>query len=378
MSELNNSKNDTSIYGMTLKDIAKKLKDDEDKNNKKHNIIYAFNGIGKTRLSLEFKNLIIEDGGDGAEDSILCYNSYVEDLFSWENDENVLIIKPHSLIEWLLKDEGMDSRVINTFEKYSSKKIMPKFNENFSSVAFSIKMEDDSIENNIKISKGEESLFIWSIFNTLIDVLKDTLEESNKFDNLKYIFIDDPVSSLDENHLIELAINVANLIKDLSTNDNKKHNIKCIITTHNALFYNVLSRAIENTDNFMLVEVDDKFDLKKISKHHTFSYHLSLIQTIQEAIKKGEVKKFHFMLLRNLYEKTAVFLGYKNWGELLPGSPDTTTPGSESSDIYARYLNLYSHQQLSEEGINELTKEEKNIVDRLLKHLIEKYNFKQG
>ena len=41
--------------------------------------------------------------------------------------------------------------------------------------------------------------------------------ETNEFDQLEYVFIDDPVSSLDENHLIELAVNLAGLIKPVIT-----------------------------------------------------------------------------------------------------------------------------------------------------------------
>ena len=72
---------------------------------------------------------------------------------------------------------------------------------------------------NLKISKGEESNFIRSTFYTPLDcvtilnVAEPTERETNQFDQLEYVFIDDPVSSLDENHLIELAVNLASLIK---------------------------------------------------------------------------------------------------------------------------------------------------------------------
>ena len=50
--------------GKSLNEIAGELKD----NNKKVQLIYAFNGTGKTRLSREFKNLdyrfYFQKGGD--------------------------------------------------------------------------------------------------------------------------------------------------------------------------------------------------------------------------------------------------------------------------------------------------------------------------
>ena len=66
--------------------------------------------------------------------------------------------------------------------------------------------------------------------------------ETDQFNDLKYVFIDDPVSSLDENHLIELAVDIAELIKS------SQSELKFIITTHNPLFYNVLYNEFSNSD----------------------------------------------------------------------------------------------------------------------------------
>ena len=68
----------------------------------------------------------------------------------------------------------------------------------------------------------------------MLNVAEQTERETNRFDQLEYVFIDDPVSSLDENHLIELAVDLAQLIKS------SQSEIKFIITTHSPLFYNVL------------------------------------------------------------------------------------------------------------------------------------------
>lgn len=111
----------------------------------------------------------------------------------------------------------------------------------FSEVSFSILSSNNGTVENIKISKGEESCFIWCMFFSLLEDIIATLNISEDehratkaYNKLKYIFIDDPVSSLDENHLIELAVNIAELIKT------SKSELKFIITTHNPLFYNVL------------------------------------------------------------------------------------------------------------------------------------------
>lgn len=46
-----------------LREIAQELKDDK----KRVQLIYAFNGVGKTRLSREFKRLVESDDDTGEE-----------------------------------------------------------------------------------------------------------------------------------------------------------------------------------------------------------------------------------------------------------------------------------------------------------------------
>jgi len=218
-------------------------------------LVYAFNGTGKTRLSREFKQLIAPKGntegdeGSSSREKILYYNAFTEDLFYWDNDlegdaDPKLKIQPNSYTDWLLtllKDLGQDANIVKYFQHYANDKLTPHFSENFTEVTFSLERGDDEHTGNLKISKGEESNFIWSVFYTLLDqvitilnVAEPTERETNQFDQLEYVFIDDPVSSLDENHLIELAVNLVGLIKS------SKSNLKFIVTTHSPLFYNVL------------------------------------------------------------------------------------------------------------------------------------------
>jgi wobble nucleotide-excising tRNase len=114
--------------------------------------------------------------------------------------------------------------------------------------------EDVAVEGKyerIKISKGEESNFVWSVFYTLLEQVVSTLNENDttnrptdKFDSLEYVFIDDPVSSLDDSHLIELAVDLATLIKNSAYIEG--NGLRFIITTHSPLFYNVLHNELNN------------------------------------------------------------------------------------------------------------------------------------
>ena len=99
----------------TLKQISEQLKGA----NKKVQLIYAFNGTGKTRLSRAFKEEIApkstnEESNDEAELSrskFLYYNAYTEDLFFWDNDletdtDPKLKIQPNTFTDWILRERG--------------------------------------------------------------------------------------------------------------------------------------------------------------------------------------------------------------------------------------------------------------------------------
>ena len=364
----------------SLDKIAEKLRDSD----KKVNLIYAFNGTGKTRLSRAFKYLIEPKNHDEKDEptkrKILYFNAFTEDLFYWDNDllndtEPKLKIQPNSFIRWLIRDQGDEGKVIGKFHHYCDEKLMPKFDIENNQITFSFARGDDTPEENIKLSKGEESNFIWSIFHTLIEQVVAELNISepserttNEFDELKYIFIDDPVSSLDENHLIQLAVDLAELIKD------SPGTIKFIITTHNPLFYNVLYNELGAKIGYILRKDEnnnenERFDLeeKKGNANKSFSYHLFLRNLLEE-VESKDIQKYHFMLLRNLYEKTANFLGYSGWSNLLPND-------DARQSYYSRIINFTSHSTLSNEIIAEPTDAEKKIVKYLLEHLINNYGF---
>ena len=370
--------------GKSLTEIAEQLKG----SNKKVQLIYAFNGTGKTRLSGEFKNLIVptsseESDGEPTRRKFLYYNAFTEDLFFWDNDLLAneaprLKIQKNSFTDWLLKEHGLGGAVIENFQYYTDEKLNPSFNEDFSEIAFYFARGNAEQIENIKISKGEESNFIWSIFYVLIrqviaelNITEDSEEKrsTNQFDDLEYVFIDDPVSSLDENHLIQQAVDLADLIK-LS-----ESGLKFVITTHNVLFYNVLYNELKlkskNGSYLLLKNEDGSFDIleKQGDSNKSFSYHLHLKGVIEKAIENQQVERFHFMLLRNLYEKTANFLGYKQWSDILPED--------SRRNYFQRIINFTSHSTLSNETLAEPTPQEQETVKLLLKHLLDNYNFFQ-
>lgn len=367
-----------------LTEITQKLID----NNKKVQLIYAFNGTGKTRLSREFKDLIAPKDavvGEGEENKIkiLYYNAFTEDLFYWFNDldedtDRKLLVHPNKFTDLalsFLKDENQDGNIIRNFQYYTTPNITPSFNEDFSEITFAYQSGGDDSVPNIKISKGEESNFIWCVFYTLIEqittLLNDNEEDrsTDQFNLLEYIFIDDPVSSLDDNHLIELAVDISSIIKKV-----KNTNLKFIISTHNPLFYNVLFNELnrsKKTRKYRFQKLNDGNYLLDDSKDSPFSYHIFLMDELQSILNTRSIHKYHFNILRNVLEKTSTYLGYDHWEDLIPLYVDNT-----NVPIIIRLINLYSHSKFSGDEMPIIQENEKDYFIEVYTKFRNKHGFK--
>lgn len=90
---------------------------------------------------------------------------------------------------------------------------------------------DDKTENieHIKVSRGEENIFIWCFFLAIAQLAAD---KQVTYSWVKYLYIDDPISSLDDNNAIAVASHLAQLLKNNS--------IKAVISSHHTLFFNVI------------------------------------------------------------------------------------------------------------------------------------------
>ncbi|WP_157133246.1 AAA family ATPase [Marinobacter sp. ELB17] len=409
---------ETDLMMVKLSGKKKKRNNTQVKNAKpipKMQLIYAFNGSGKTRLSREFKQVVAPKEGEEAElsrNKILYYNAFTEDLFYWDNDlegdaEPKLKIQPNSFTDWILRDRGQDRNIIENFQRYTDDKLTPTFIEKdksiheggkrvvtktFPEVVFSYDRGTERT-GSIKISKGEESNFVWSVFYTLLEEVTSILDEpdpskrdDNQFDKLEYVFIDDPVSSLDDSHLIELAVDLAGLVKS------SKSDLKFFITTHSPLFYNVLCNELSNKahekqpdETYKLTynpnkefkkyrlekKADGLFQMIEQPTDSPFSYHLFLLSELQVAIENGQIRKYHFNFIRNILEKMATFLGYNYWPALLP-----KTAEGKPDPFAKRILNLSSHSAHAGEEVADIEDKDKEKLDVLVKYLIETYDFR--
>lgn len=393
----------------TLEDIADELIS----SNKKVHLIYAFNATGKTRLStiLKDKLNISENDGESKVKKILYFNAFTEDLFTWENDlendeDRYLKYDKRTFFGKFLEEQQQFEQVIINFQKYVHNLIVPNFedierqaNDSSGFPIFDI-IGDQRVPrlisdfkgirftldgDTVKISRGEERIFVWSIFLTLLELIIEELSDpdiDSDFQDFKYIYIDDPISSLDDNNIIDSAIFLKDVIAKSENTD-----LKFILSTHQPLFYNVLyneirfEKRIKRTCFYVMKkEIDNngevKYILTDVEKDSPFGYHLKVREELRRAVDSGRVEKFHYALFRNLLEKTATFLGYSRWEEVLLGlevAGDEITP--ENIELYAQRIDLFTHNRQSDLEFRELQEREKNTLIELFNSFEKNYKF---
>jgi wobble nucleotide-excising tRNase len=197
----------------TLTNVAVRLRDDL--NNHHFVLLYAYNGTGKTRLSMEFKDRSKKRKKNPLTDT-LYYNAFTEDLFHWNNDlendtERYLIINSDSKFFKGFKELALEEKIFKFLERYADFNFDINYNDwniTFKKQIKNPKYNPDKGEleyitqSNIKVSRGEENIFIWCIFLAICEL---TIDGDEAYNWVKYIYIDDPISSLDDNNAIAVA-----------------------------------------------------------------------------------------------------------------------------------------------------------------------------
>lgn len=334
---------------------------------KKPILIYAFNGTGKTRLTNLFYNMNLQDG----ESSLVCliYSALFEDAFQWDNIVNEL----HFMVqdEWLrrlFEDEDLESRIKEIYGRYHFSHFEPFFDVENQLVYFQMATGDDESNDHIKISRAEESLFIWSVYHAVLDLMVDILSDKTEnrttdmFNNVKYIVIDDPVSSIDDTRIVSLAIDLVDIVNKL-----KELGLKVIILTHHALFFNVVKNIMGDKATSWSLSSSYEGICRKDIKDSPFAYHLFAMTLIKQAIENNTIERYHFNLFRAILEKTANFLGYKHYKSLLTG---------ENKDETYRILNIYSHSRIADMEPQDIPSDHKNLFADIFNDFLKIYNWK--
>lgn len=348
-----------------LEEVFNNLKSNFDTSTEKIKVslVYAFNGTGKTRISRMFTDLF--------EDKALCFNSMFQDEFSWNNSNSILVFNINSWIAKIIRDQGLENDIEKNFQMFCDDSIEASLDLEHGFVEFSARTIE-GYDYNIKISKAEESIFIWSVFYSFVDLMIYELKENqedrstNIFDNIEYLIIDDPVSSIDDIKILNIAIKIFELIERMK-GLSKKTNI--LVTTHHALFYNSIYNLLKREEGVIL----KSYILNK--KNHAylfekkgdspFGYHLILINKICTAIDENSLEKIHFNMFRIILEKTSNYFGYKKYDECIPDS--------DYKKEIIKLVNLYSHGNLPEFEYSYLTEHEKDIFVKSFNDFLDFY-----
>jgi hypothetical protein len=366
----------------SLSKLVTRLRDDLKGGNQDLILLYAFNRTGKTRLSMEFK-----DAGkrksrrnpQGIADT-LYFNAFTEDLFTWDNDlegdiARHIRLNSDSIFFNGLKDLALDEAIAGYLDRYAD------FDFDIDYREWKVSFRKNNAEN-IKISRGEQNIFIWCLFLAICERLLDGHVSYQPF---KYLYIDDPISSLDDNNAIAVACDLAALLRRVASRTNAtgaSAPIKVVFSSHHALFFNVLCNEIGRPK-----EGEPKVTHKRYFLHRSnetgvytlratedtpYFHHVATLAELRRAAdpKIGKLYTFHFNALRSIMEKTASFFGHTDISFCLKALNN-----EKDRALYNRALNLLSHGKYAIHEPTEMGSDNRDLFRRILSDFLSTFQF---
>lgn len=353
---------------------------------KKFALIYAYNRTGKTRLCGEFRDLgkrVDETGITVARDT-LYFSAFTEDLFSWDNDltgdrHRFLRLNVQSEFLSALASTEFDTRIRALLDRYADFdfRIDSEAHDDgrlakaevvfFRDRPRADGSEEEGTTPGIKISRGEESIFVWCFF---LAVLQLTLDGHDDYQWVKYVYIDDPISSLDEHNAIVVGNHLVQLYREA------RRHVPAVISTHHALFFNVLHYEIKNhfgrQPQFMLKRdrTSDGYVLDEQKGDTPQFYHVSALSEVWELAKQENVSTYHFNVLRSILEKTAFFHGYGHFSSCIKTGADDA-----EGILRQRFVDILSHGKYSMYEPTEMQEQTRDYFRAILRGFVERHPF---
>lgn len=363
-----------------LRTVVTRLRDDLNNPTKPIELIllYAYNRTGKTRLSMEFK-----DAGKRKNKGIadtLYFNAYTEDLFIWENDltgntARYLQLNFDSIFFNGLKELALDETIASYLSRYAD------FDFDIDYGTWKVTFRKGEVES-IKISRGEQNIFIWCLFMAICERM---LDGHVSYQSNQYLYIDDPISSLDDNNAISVACDLAKLLRQAASRTDQNGNpapIKVIFSSHHALFFNVMCNEIGRAKEGEPKVTHKRYFLHRPNGEEAFSlratddtpffHHVAALAELQAAAdhNSGKLYTFHFNALRSIMEKTASFFGHADISFCLKA-----LDSEEDTALYNRALNLLSHGKYAIHEPTEMGEDNKELFRRILRDFISTFKF---
>ncbi|EHA1069105.1 AAA family ATPase [Aeromonas hydrophila] len=391
--------NQPKIFRFTsFRRLVSRLRDDLDNGGNDFVLLFAYNGTGKTRLSMAFKDagkmtntrpfhvgdavgqpLTIEE----VQRDTLYFNAFTEDLFIWDNDlegDSLRILRLNSDSRFFsgIRDLALDESIQSYLSRYTDL----DFYIDYTDWTVSFRKGDT---DHIKVSRGEENIFVWCLF---MAICERVIDSHPSYSWVKYFYIDDPISSLDDNNAIAVASDMAKLMRQaknrikvevVATNGyigdaplerNVADPIKVVISSHHALFFNVVCNELKTAKakRYFLHRPHggEEFTLRATDDTPYF-HHVAMLSEIRKAVDSDMLYTYHFNMLRSILEKTSTFFGKKDFSACLEGLEDEA--------LYARALNLLSHGRYSLYEPMEMLEDNKKLFRDILAAFLSKHQF---
>jgi hypothetical protein len=351
-------------------------------------LLFAFNGTGKTRLSAAFKDLgkVVDEHGEVQSRDTLYFNAFTEDLFSWDNDlENdehrTLKLNAASTFFVGLNELEIENRIRPLLDRYAdfAFKINFAFDERTgkitdADVTFSREVlsgEGDNARTDevdgIKISRGEENIFIWCFF---LAILQLALDGAEAYKWVRHVYIDDPISSLDEHNAIVVGNHLVQLYREA------QRPIRTVVSTHHSLFFNVLHYELRNHVSGQLQYILKRdrrtggYLLAEQTGDTPQFYHVAALADLWQVAQSGQAKTFHFNILRTILEKTALFLGHRHFSKCIKEAADDA-----DGILHQRFVDLLSHGKYSMYEPTEMGDDTQEYFLTILRGFVERHPF---
>ena len=235
------------------------------------------------------------------------------------------------------------------------------------SVSFFIPNQNPDLpQQPIKISRGEERMFVWCFFLALFEAEGWADKQPNHF------FIDDPVSSLDDHNIFVTAATLFDLIED------QFEKRRVIVTTHHIGLFSILSDWLtrgeksstfkKRTKPYVLSLKTGELAFEKCTDD-VFLYHLRVLQVLTKVHVSKDVRAYHFAMLRQVLENVALFLGVSQFSYVL------NQIGIAEPNRVADIVSALSHKRVYYYESDMVVEDNLKVFDEVMNGLIAKYNF---
>jgi hypothetical protein len=198
-----------------------------------------------------------------------------------------------------------------------------------------------------------------------------TLDGAQAYDWVRYIYIDDPISSLDEHNAIVVANHLVQVYRESA------RSLETVISTHHNLFFNVLHYELKNhyvrqssqhvlSRNRLL----GGYNIREQKGDTPAFHHVAALAQLHRVAEGDVIETYHFNMLRTILEKTALFHGYGHFANCI--KRDTN---DADGILHQRFIDLLSHGKYSLYEPQDMGEETKGYFRKILREFLARYPF---